>query len=409
MFQEKDSQNCDLQREVEELQKTVAKEQQAQQTLEEKLHFDQNQQQQDSQEKTNLLEQNKYLKDKLVDLEQQLDLERMRHHSIKQDLTQERKNREKLQKEHEQQIETAVMQDRENREQEHREQIDCIAVQYMQQVEMNRQQDRAHLEQQCRQIEMNRQQDRAHLEQRCRQIEMNRQQDRADLEQQCTQIIQHIERVSVENVVQQQQPESRSWKIQREEVVISDKVLGRGAWGKVYEGEFRACPVAVKQFHKVILSPHNRGLFAREMEISSLCHHPNLVQFIGAAFDDESPLLVTELLDCDLRHLMEKHRLTQRQIVCLALDVAKGLNYLHCNHPPIVHRDLKLDNVLIWRRDDTWRAKVSDFGAANFVRRVMTPNPGAAMYSAPEAQTEQHSQPVSECFSSVYRFSITHV
>ena len=282
-------------------------------------------------------------------------------------------------------------------------------------------QDRAHLEQQCmQQIEMTRQQDRAYFEQRFREIEMKRQQDRAHLEQikvdsmqygayleeQYTQRIQHIERVSTENFAQQRQPESRSWKIQREEVVISDKVLGRGAWGKVYEGEFRACPVAVKQFHKVILSPHNRGLFAREMEISSLCHHPNLVQFIGAAFDDESPLLVTELLDCDLRHLMEKHRLTQRQIVCLALDVAKGLNYLHCNHPPIVHRDLKLDNVLIWRRDDTWRAKVSDFGAANFVRRVMTPNPGAAMYSAPEAQTEQHSQPVSECFSSVYRFSV---
>lgn len=232
------------------------------------------------------------------------------------------------------------------------------------------------------------------------QIERNRQQDREQLEQQYTERLEHIERVAMENCALHQQPESRSWNIQREQVLISDKVLGEGSWGKVCEGQFRGSYVAVKQLHNVIISAHNRRLFEREMEMASRCRHPNLLQFIGATSDDGSILFVTELLDCDIRHLITEHELTAREIVSLALDVAKGLNYLHCKHPPIVHRDIKLDNVLIWRQGDTWRAKVADFGAANFVRQVMTPNPGAPIYSAPEGRTGQHSQPVSECFSS---------
>ncbi|KAJ7375528.1 hypothetical protein OS493_040618, partial [Desmophyllum pertusum] len=46
---------------------------------------------------------------------------------------------------------------------------------------------------------------------------------------------------------------------------LSANSLGVGAWGKVYEGTFRGCQVAVKQIHELILSPHNRRLFEREM------------------------------------------------------------------------------------------------------------------------------------------------
>ena len=189
--------------------------------------------------------------------------------------------------------------------------------------------------------------------------------------------------------------EPRDWIIRREEVILSGTSLGVGAWGKVYEGTFRGCQVAVKQIHDLILSPHNRRLFEREMSIASHCRHPHLLQFIGATNDDGSPLFVTELLDTDLRNVLTQRALHHEEIVCLALDIAKGLNYLHLNKPfPIMHRDISSSNVLLWRRGDSWRAKLSDYGAANFMRQCMTSNPGARIYAAPESLTSQQSPKV---------------
>ena len=190
--------------------------------------------------------------------------------------------------------------------------------------------------------------------------------------------------------------EPRDWIIRRDEVTLSENSLGVGAWGKVYEGTFRGCKVAVKQIHELILSPHNRRLFEREMSIASRCRHPHLLQFIGATNDDGSPLFVTELLDTDLRNVLTQRALHQEEIICLALDVSRGLNYLHLNKPfPIMHRDISSSNVLLWRRDNCWRAKLSDYGAANFMRQYMTENPGARIYAAPEAHTSQQSPKVS--------------
>ena len=189
--------------------------------------------------------------------------------------------------------------------------------------------------------------------------------------------------------------EPRDWIIRRDEVTLSENSLGVGAWGKVYEGTFRGCKVAVKQIHELILSPHNRRLFEREMSIASRCRHPHLLQFIGATNDDGSPLFVTELLDTDLRNILTQRALHQEEIICLALDVSRGLNYLHLNKPfPIMHRDISSSNVLLWRRDNSWRAKLSDYGAANFMRQYMTENPGARIYAAPEALTSQQSPKV---------------
>ena len=185
------------------------------------------------------------------------------------------------------------------------------------------------------------------------------------------------------------------WIIQRDEVIISEVVLGTGAWGNVYQGSFRGCQVAVKQIHDLILSPHNRRLFEREMSIASRCRHPNLLQFMGATNNDGSPLFVTEVLDTDLRKVLSRPALHLEEIVCLALDVAIALNYLHLNKPfPIIHRDISSSNVLLWRRDDRWRGKLSDYGAANFMRQCMTSNPGARIYAAPEALTPHQSPKV---------------
>ena len=262
-------------------------------------------------------------------------------------------------------------------------------------------------------VERNR---RIATEREVREERINLQQDRENLEREreiCQQRIRDSERTvsesqhrlrelqsaataAEEDLAEYRRLEPRDWIIGRDEVILSERSLGVGAWGNVHEGTFRGCEVAVKQIHDLILSPHNRRLFEREMSIASRCRHPHLLQFIGATNDDGSPLFITELLDTDLRNVLRQRSLHLEEVVCIALDVAKALNYLHLKKPsPIIHRDISSSNVLLWRRDNCWRAKLSDYGAANFMRQHMTSNPGASIYAAPESQTSQQSPKVS--------------
>ena len=188
---------------------------------------------------------------------------------------------------------------------------------------------------------------------------------------------------------------SRDWVISRDEILTTDTCLGVGGWGTVLLGKFRGCKVAVKQIHELILSPHNRRLFEREMNIASRCRHPCLLQFIGATNDEGTPLFVTELMESSLRTLLEQQLLPTSDICILSVDIAQALNYLHLSKPPIIHRDISSANVLLWRQGEQWRGKVSDYGTANFMQQIMTVAPGAMIYSAPEALTSNQTIKVS--------------
>ena len=191
--------------------------------------------------------------------------------------------------------------------------------------------------------------------------------------------------------------ERSDWAISQDEIHVTDKCLGSGAYGKVFLGKFRGCKVAVKQMHDLILSPHNRRFFEREMNIASRCRHPCLLQFIGATNDVRSPLFVTELMESTLRQLLEQRPLSEIEISVISLDVALALNYLHQSKPsPILHRDINSANVLLWRQGDQWRGKVSDYGTANFMQSIMTNAPGCALYMAPEALSTKQTVKVSQ-------------
>ena len=195
-----------------------------------------------------------------------------------------------------------------------------------------------------------------------------------------------------QTISEQRRQETCDWVISRNEIQMTENCLGRGGWGSVNEGTYCGCTVAVKQIHDLILSPHNRLLFEREMNIASACRHPCLLQFIGATNDEGSPLFVTELMEKSLRALFEERPLSETEIRVISLDVARALNYLHQKKPsPIIHRDVSSANVLLWRQGDQWRGKVSDYGTANFMQQTMTVAPGAMIYSAPEALTSNQT------------------
>ena len=197
------------------------------------------------------------------------------------------------------------------------------------------------------------------------------------------------------------QLETRDWVISRDDIeVFNDSVLGSGGCGFVLEGRYCGCAVAIKKLHSLtVLTPHERKLFQREMDIASRCRHPCLLQFIGATNDEENPLFVTELMEKSLRKLLHEQsneKLSDAEIAIICLDVARALNYLHQRKPtPIVHRDVSSSNVLVWRCGKKWRGKLSDYGTARLVEEMMTRSPGAMIYSAPEASTSSQTVKVS--------------
>ena len=196
------------------------------------------------------------------------------------------------------------------------------------------------------------------------------------------------------------------WVISRDQIQLTDKLLGRGGWGNVVEGKYCGCSVAVKQIHELILSPHNRTLFEREMDVASRCRHPCLLQFVGATNEEGSPLFVTELMESSLRALLEQRHPAETEVSTISLDVARALNYLHQKKPPIIHRDISSANVLLWRQGDKWRGKVSDYGTVNFMQHTMTAGPGAMIYMAPEALTSKQTVKVSYDLLEVCHLSV---
>ena len=197
------------------------------------------------------------------------------------------------------------------------------------------------------------------------------------------------------------QGEEVFWRVERREIHLSQRELGRGGWAEVKVAEFRGLQVAAKCLHSIIISEHNRQLFQREMNIAARLRHPHLVQFIGATLEGE-PVILTELMSTSLRDVLGRGGLREAQITTIGRHVALALNYMHQITPdPILHRDVSSANVLLnpAAPEGAWVAKLSNYGSANFTRLVFTAGPGNPSYAAPEASNPAQQSPKMDVFS----------
>ena len=128
--------------------------------------------------------------------------------------------------------------------------------------------------------------------------------------------------------------------------------------------------------------------FSDEVVLHSQQRHPNIVQLMGVHYPPHSrlPMLIMEYLPFTLTQCLEKEELPLQMKYRILLDVTKGLCYLHGKRPPIVHRDLTANNVLL---TSSYTAKISDLGvsrlADTFKKHHLTTAPGNAMVMPPEA------------------------
>nr|XP_018461717.1 PREDICTED: probable receptor-like protein kinase At1g80640 [Raphanus sativus] len=143
-------------------------------------------------------------------------------------------------------------------------------------------------------------------------------------------------------------------------------LIGRGGFGLVY----KACLdnhtlAAVKKIENV--SQEAKREFQNEVDLLSKIHHPNIISLLGHTSEISSSFIVYELmekgsLDAQLHGPSRGSALTWHMRMKIALDTARGIEYLHerCR-PPVIHRDIKSSNILL---DSSFNAKISDFGLA---------------------------------------------
>lgn len=153
---------------------------------------------------------------------------------------------------------------------------------------------------------------------------------------------------------------------------------------------------AGKKLHRDLLFNEYSGpsdlvdRFVDECLHHSKLRHPNIVQLIGVHFPDTSlpvPTIIMEYLPMTLTQCLDKYpRLPSHMESSMLLDVASGLEYLHNQSPPIMHRDLTPNNVLLTNH---MQAKISDLGQAKILdlspAKKQTTAPGNACYMPPEA------------------------
>ena len=175
--------------------------------------------------------------------------------------------------------------------------------------------------------------------------------------------------------------------------LMRDAPLGTGAYGQVCRATLDELPCAAKLLHAILLNPdrpRNRTLFEQECRFLNEIRHPNIVQYLGVAEDEESglPILLMELMDDSLTHFLEQSEepLAYHVQVNIGHDIILAVAFLHLNR--IVHRDLSSSNVLLIGAGS--RAKVTDFGMSTLTElnprmTGLTKCPGNPAYMSPEA------------------------
>ncbi|KAJ6384358.1 hypothetical protein OIU78_027632 [Salix suchowensis] len=171
-------------------------------------------------------------------------------------------------------------------------------------------------------------------------------------------------------------------------------IIGRGGFGVVYRGELHdGSKIAVKRMESTVMGNKGMGEFQAEIAVLTKVRHRHLVALLGYCINANERLLVYEYMPEGTlgQHLFECHDyrytpLTWKQRITIALDVARGVEYLHgLAQQSFIHRDLKTSNILL---GDDMRAKVADFGlvknAPDGNYSVETRLAGTFGYLAPE-------------------------
>ncbi|CAN6439683.1 unnamed protein product [Victoria cruziana] len=240
--------------------------------------------------------------------------------------------------------------------------------------------------------------------------------DKIDLKSLDYQLEKHLSRVWSRTTKEGQGPKAE-WEIDLSKLEVKN-VIAQGTYGTVYKGVYDGQDVAVKLLdwgEDGLAKEHEtaalRASFRQEVAVWHKLDHPNVTKFVGASMGTSELKIPSRNSSIDgheaiparaccvvveyqpggtLKQFLIKNRrkkLAYKTVILLALDLARGLSYLHSRK--IVHRDVKTENMLL---DRTRTLKIADFGVARVEAqnpKDMTGETGTLGYMAPEVLNGQ--------------------
>ncbi|XP_066225621.1 serine/threonine-protein kinase WNK1 isoform X23 [Saccopteryx leptura] len=180
-----------------------------------------------------------------------------------------------------------------------------------------------------------------------------------------------------------------------------DIEIGRGSFKTVYKGLDTETTVEVAwcELQDRKLTKSERQRFREEAEMLKGLQHPNIVRFYDSwestVKGKKCIVLVTELMTSGtLKTYLKRFKVMKIKVLrSWCRQILKGLQFLHTRTPPIIHRDLKCDNIFI--TGPTGSVKIGDLGLATLKRASFAKSViGTPEFMAPEMYEEKYDESV---------------
>ena len=163
------------------------------------------------------------------------------------------------------------------------------------------------------------------------------------------------------------------------------RLIGQGAFGKVNLGLniLTGRIVAIKSFNKQIVN-QNKEKILYETDLMRRLNHPNITKILEQFETEKYILIILEYINGGnlFTFVKKRRKLPEKTAKFLFKQIIQGIKYIHSNN--IVHRDIKLENILI---DLNNNIKICDFGIGKIINKnnsILYDQCGTPMYMAPE-------------------------
>eukprot|EP00245_Coleochaete_scutata_P005945 TRINITY_DN1998_c0_g1_i1.p1 TRINITY_DN1998_c0_g1~~TRINITY_DN1998_c0_g1_i1.p1 ORF type:complete len:1450 (+),score=311.27 TRINITY_DN1998_c0_g1_i1:500-4849(+) len=179
-----------------------------------------------------------------------------------------------------------------------------------------------------------------------------------------------------------------------------DVVLGKGAFKTVYRAfdEVDGIEVAWNQVkvQDVLQSPEDLERLYTEVDLLKTLKHKNIIKFYNSWVDTKTKNVnfITEIFTSgNLRQYRKRHKhVDLKAVKNWSRQILRGLLYLHSHDPPIIHRDLKCDNIFV--NGNQGEVKIGDLGLAAILRQAHAAHSviGTPEFMAPELYEEEYNE-----------------
>ena len=171
-----------------------------------------------------------------------------------------------------------------------------------------------------------------------------------------------------------------------------DTFIGSGSTANIFQGKFSNKTVAIKS---IKVYPRYKNLIDREISILKKIKHDNVIYLMGYCKEAKQVHFILEYFNSNNLHdvifddeLKKKYVFDKNRKDSTFLQLSSAIQYLHGQSNPIIHKDIKSENVLI---NESGRVKLCDFGLSKFSIMITTLQStinskvmGTKMYMAPE-------------------------